>query len=796
MKNLAALIVTTLLFAFSMSAIAGPYTLTITPSDFGRVSVSPVKEYYEAGDIITLTAIPEKGYTFVQFTYNGSFYPDNPLIVSPTRDMELSVEFVYSGYTINVDSTEGGTVTVDPKKDTYTQGEPVMITAVPNEGAVFDGFSGTISTDESSLLIYVDQNYGLTAHFHYADYSVTIEQTEGGTLTIDPDKPTYFYDEEVSYQTKTEPGYRFDKIEGYSEELTEPSGTITVKGDYYLVPRFVPEEYTVTLGPTEGGTVIFYPEKFFYTYGEELTIIAKPDPGYAVDSLTVNGAPIEGDSFTVTGHTEVEVLFSIAPEMPAGFGSADDPYQIATAGNLAWMSKHSDISEDLFFCLTADIDLSDAIYWRNGKGFSPIGTESAPFRGTFDGQNFTISNLYISTEDKAPQGLFGKACNCVIKNVSVNGYVKGGDKAALLVGYCDNVELAYCNTKGYVEGKYSLALLAGYFNSGTITCCTIEGTAQGTQFVGGIVGKALNATIANCLSSADLEGESCVGGIAGDPGFVTFTNCLALGKTEAQYDCGGIGGSTYECTATGCFFDTRKSHNNKLGTGITKEQIADKLTYTTWDFMNIWEFLPNAVCPTLRPASDFFWTPVQGESVTTYTLSCTLTKDDIEACNNVVFIYCKPDDGIIITPSIIPSLPVKEKELKVQYNQKKGILKYTSQNTLLTIGSFEADFAWPFITRDDKQKLTFTLTAKEDISSLFNKTTYSSLADPNQANHALSFTTVELTQKGNNLVYNGAQDGVAMKVKINTKNQKCTIKAVLQNTISLVTSPDPYQTKK
>ncbi|MBP5627804.1 hypothetical protein J6X96_06540, partial [bacterium] len=91
MKKLTALIVTAVIALTSLSAIAGPYTLTITPSDFGRVSVSPVKEYYEAGDIITFTAIPNKGYSFVQFTYNEGVYLDNPLVVSPTRDMELSV---------------------------------------------------------------------------------------------------------------------------------------------------------------------------------------------------------------------------------------------------------------------------------------------------------------------------------------------------------------------------------------------------------------------------------------------------------------------------------------------------------------------------------------------------------------------------------------------------------------------------------------------------------------------------------------------------------------------------------
>ncbi len=796
MKKLTALIVTAVIALTSLSAIAGPYTLSITPSENGRVSVSPVKDYYDAGDIITFTAIPNKGYSFVQFTYNEGVYLDNPLVVSPTRDMELSVEFVYSGYTINVSSTEGGTVKVDPEKATYTKGEPVTITAIPDEGSTFEGFSGTITTEESTLLIYVDQDYDLTAHFSGIEYSLTVEQTIGGTLTIDPDKPAYLYNEEVSYEAAPLPGYSFDKIEGYIEELTEPSGQIAIQGDYYLVPRFTPVNYHVTVVPPECGTVALSPDKFFYNYGEEVTVLAIPESGLEVYSITVNGEPIEGTTFTVTGNTEVEVLFSLSPLEPAGYGTEANPFLIASPENLVWMEKQAAYSENFFYTLTADIDLHESEYWRGGLGFPPIGTETAPFSGTFDGNNFTIKNLFIETEEKVPQGLFGCTRDAIIKNVNVLGVVKGYERVGLLVGYADNTEFSYCGVMGQVEGTNQVGLLAGVVIGGSFSCCTVEGLADGFSAIGGMIGKALDPVIANCISAVTVKGDSYVGGIAGEADFSKFTNCLALGSARGSFEYGGIGGSAYESTATGCFFDSRKSRSNNLGTGITKEQIADKLTYTGWDFINIWQFYPGDSFPTIRPYSPYAWTPVQGESVTTFSLSCTVTKEDIETCNNTIFIYSESEDAMIVNPAIIPSLPVKDKDIKVQYNQKKGVFKYASNKTLLNIGSITGDFAWPFSSSNDKQKLTFTLTTEQDISKLFNKTTFSSLADPNMVNHALNFTTVELTQKGNNLTYSGAQDGVTMKVKINTKNQKCTLKATLENTISLITSPDPDQQKK
>ena len=792
MKNLAALIVTTLLFAFSMSVMAGPYTLSITQPENGRISVSPVKEYYEAGDIITFTAIPDSGYTFSEFTYNGTPYLDNPLVVSPTRDMELSVEFVYSGYTIKVTPTEAGTVTIDPLKATYTKGEPVTITATPNEGAVFDGFSGTISTDESTLLIYVDQDYDLTAYFHYADYSVTVEPTEGGALVLNPDKPTYRYKEEVSYEATPYKGYRFDKIEGYLEELTEPTGSITVLSDYYLVPRFVPEEYLVTVAPTIGGTVALDPDQFLYNFGEEVNITAEPESGYEVDSIKVNGELLEGTTFFVAGPTEIEVLFSICSEEPDGFGTETEPYLIATPGNLVWMGKNTLDSFGQFYTLTQDIDLSDSANWRNGQGFPPIGTEDAPFCGTFNGMGFSIENLYISTENKGTYGLFGYASDAVIQNLTLSGSVTSYGTSALLIGNADNAQVSYVTLSGSVQGDYGAALLAGYAFGGSFQSCYSLGSAEGTQLIGGLIGKAKDASVSDCLTDVNASGESSVGGVIGEADFTTVCNCLALGSAKAtEYDRGGIAGTVYESTATACFFNSKKARSNKFGTGITETQIADQATYTGWDFINIWQFEPLNANPTLRQPYYLFWTQVQGESQTKFSLSGTLNADEVLLSDNTVCLYNDADTIFVTTPSIFPSLPVKDKEQKITFNKKKGVLKYTTQNTFLTIG-YKKDSAYlPFTTSNTKKNFACTITTQEDLSNTINGKNYIGLSDTAIQNSVLPTTIVTLTPKGNNLSYQDQN----IKVKINTKNNKFQLKANL-TTLSLLTAPDPGQQKK
>ena len=102
-----------------------------------------------------------------------------------------------------------------------------------------------------------------------------------------------------------------------------------------------------------------------------------------------------------------------ATSFDGGKGTKEDPYQIATAGQLAKLSKDVSSGEKyygIYFKLTDDIDLSDhrwvpiGIYkWdKNGT------TDDTWFEGFIDGNNKTISGLYVDeTTDKNAAGFFG-----------------------------------------------------------------------------------------------------------------------------------------------------------------------------------------------------------------------------------------------------------------------------------------------------------------------------------------------------------------------------------------------------
>ena len=143
------------------------------------------------------------------------------------------------------------------------------------------------------------------------------------------------------------------------------------------------------------------------------------------------------------------------------------------------------------------------------KGFRPIGTSENNFKGKFEGNAYTISNLMINRPDENYVGLFG--------------YIT--DKA-IIVGL--NVKDIDVTGNSYVGG------LVGYANSyATIKEVTLTGTIIGNEktgmYIGGIVGSVTtsNVRIDSVIVNANVTGDSNVGGISGGP-FANDPNVTAI----------------------------------------------------------------------------------------------------------------------------------------------------------------------------------------------------------------------------------------------------------------------------
>lgn len=93
-----------------------------------------------------------------------------------------------------------------------------------------------------------------------------------------------------------------------------------------------------------------------------------------------------------------------------GDGSAAEPYQIATAGQLESLADYPELW-DRHFVLTADVDLAGRTYQAAliapGTHSTTAGFQGTPFTGSLNGQGHVIRNLFIQADGRGYAGLYG-----------------------------------------------------------------------------------------------------------------------------------------------------------------------------------------------------------------------------------------------------------------------------------------------------------------------------------------------------------------------------------------------------
>jgi hypothetical protein len=275
------------------------------------------------------------------------------------------------------------------------------------------------------------------------------------------------------------------------------------------------------------------------------------------------------------------------------------------------------------YILMANIDLSSYSNWV------PIGNNSKPFTGQFDGNGLVIKNLTINRPSSDYQGLFGytgsiaKIVNVALENVSVTGYnytgglvgvnsgtitnshstgsVTGNGSTGGLVGYNYEGTITNSYSIGNVTGNGSTGGLAGY-NCGTITNSYSTSSVTGYNYTGGLVGFNNQGTITNSYSTGSISSSHYTGGLVGFNNHGAITSSYSTGSVKGGSYTGGLVGDQYFGAITSSYWDTQTSGltTSAGGTGKTTAQMKTQATFVNWDFTNVWAIDEGKSYPYLR----------------------------------------------------------------------------------------------------------------------------------------------------------------------------------------------------
>ena len=285
--------------------------------------------------------------------------------------------------------------------------------------------------------------------------------------------------------------------------------------------------------------------------------------------------------------------------------------------------------------LTADLDFdtngngsTDAgdAYWNDGAGWSPIGGEYNEFSATFDGENHTISNLYID-RDGAGLGLFGytgtgsdiKRMGLVSVNVGgheglanhvgglvglnrgsisdsyvagngsrIGGHIRIGGLVGINIG-----PIVDSYATATVNGRLDVGGLVGG-NGGPITNSyatgNVTGTGDDSSRIGGLVGgwdgEDGLGPITRSYASGNVIGKTLVGGLVGGSRS-PITDSYATGNVTGDSGVGGlIGGvntAAFSQTVTNSFSTGRVTGNSDVGGLVGDDFVYIQVTASYWD---------------------------------------------------------------------------------------------------------------------------------------------------------------------------------------------------------------------
>ena len=247
------------------------------------------------------------------------------------------------------------------------------------------------------------------------------------------------------------------------------------------------------------------------------------------------------------------LLTSFAQGSMSGSGTESDPYKIYYPDQLDQIRNFLN-QEGVVLKLMNDIDISAWNEANNpGQGWEPIGVQSAPFKGVFDGNDKKITGFSINRGSTDYVGFFGYISGATIKNLTIEGNVIGKEYVGAFVG---GGSMDVLNTLtglkhiGSTTGVYRVGGIAGAC-AGNFSNLTVSGNVTGSNSdVGGAIGRAGDVgNVSNITVTGDVKNTSltsvCTGGIVGYSN-LSISSSTYSGIVTGGSWVGGIVGSNFE----------------------------------------------------------------------------------------------------------------------------------------------------------------------------------------------------------------------------------------------------------
>ena len=409
------------------------------------------------------------------------------------------------------------------------------------------------ATSARTEIAYTSNTPGV-ATVHPSSGEVTIQAA--GTTTI-----TATLAENTNYNEATE-SYTLTVIKGtetltfastFTSQMGNPDLFLSGNGSVSVLDGSNLSFARIASSPNATGTI---------TYG--------PSSDTSVATVTATGVV----TIVATGKTTITANRA----SDANYNAATASYTLIVADPIETANELKNIDLDGHYALTANIELSEDA-WR------PIGNVAGKFTGSFNGRDFKISNLNITSDldtniGHIYAGLFGFIENASISNL---GVVAGNISSFPLTGYSgalvgvaqnSSISNSYVEITGNISNSNYAGALVGYAlenSSISNSYAVITDDISASSFAGGLLGLAHNTPISN--SYVDLRanisatgGQLQVGGLIGladnspiSNSYAVVTGNISATSPFSDANAGGLVGDAIDSLISNSYADVTGS---------------------------------------------------------------------------------------------------------------------------------------------------------------------------------------------------------------------------------------------
>ena len=269
------------------------YTVSVSanPTNGGNVTGGGT---YNQGQSCTVTATANSGFTFTNWTENGSVVSTQAnytFVVNSNRNLVANFQAQTQNYNITVSAnpTNGGSVSGG---GSYQQGQSCTVHATANSGFTFTNWTenGNVVSTQANYTFTVNGNRTLVANFQAQpqNYTVSVSANPANAGTVSGGG-TFQQGQTCTVHATPATNYTFVRwTENGNQVSTNANYTFVVNGNRNLVAQFQGQNYYIATSsnPSNGGTTS---GNGLYHFGETCTVTATPSMGYEFVNWTDNG---------------------------------------------------------------------------------------------------------------------------------------------------------------------------------------------------------------------------------------------------------------------------------------------------------------------------------------------------------------------------------------------------------------------------------------------------------------------------------------------------------------------------